>query len=146
MRTLKQYLKGNLELIDFGLLLLRLLPSYYMLVNHGWGKIINPEKWYKLGNAFTKFFGDSIDFMNPFFGFLASLSESFGAVLILLGLFTKQSAMLLSFTMLFAALHHITGTGSPENAWIYFSIFVAISLIGPGKYSLDSKYFSNNKK
>ena len=73
MRTLKQYLKGNLELIDFGLLLLRLLPSYYMLVNHGWGKIINPEKWYKLGNAFTKFFGDSIDFMNPFFGFLAIL-------------------------------------------------------------------------
>ena len=145
MKTLKKYIKGELELVDFGLLLLRLLPSYYMLTNHGWSKIINPEKWYKLGNAFTKFFGDLIDFMNQVFGFLASTSESVCAVIILLGLFTKQSAILLSFTMLFAALHHITGTGSPESAWIYFSIFFAISLTGPGKYSLDSKFFSNDK-
>ena len=85
MKTLKKYIKGELELVDFGLLLLRLLPSYYMLTNHGWSKIINPEKWYKLGNAFTKFFGDLIDFMNPVFGFLASTSESVCAVFILLG-------------------------------------------------------------
>ena len=116
-----------------------------MYKRQGWSKIINPEKWYKLGNAVTKYFGDLIDFMNPFFGFLASLSESVGAVLILFGLFTKQSSMLLSLTMLFAALNHITGTGSPEKAWIYFSIFLAISLIGPGKYSLDNKFFSSNR-
>ncbi len=145
MKALNKFLKGELEFIDLGLLLLRILPSYYMLVDHGWSKIINPEKWYKLGNAVTKYFGDLIDFMNPFFGLLASLSESVGAVLILFGLFTKQSSMLLSLTMFFAALNHITGTGSPEKAWIYFSIFLAISLIGPGRYSLDNKFFSSNK-
>ena len=100
MKALNKFLKGELEFIDLGLLLIRILPSYYMLVDHGWSKIINPEKWYKLGNAVTKYFGDLIDFMNPFFGFLASLSESVGAVLILFGLFTKQSSMLLSLTMI----------------------------------------------
>ena len=75
MKALNKFLKGELEFIDLGLLLIRILPSYYMLVDHGWSKIINPEKWYKLGNAFTKYFGDLIDFMNSFFGFLASFQN-----------------------------------------------------------------------
>ena len=43
--------------------------------------------------------------------------------------------------MLVAAMHHITGTGSPENAWVFFSIYTAIALAGPGKYSLDFLLF-----
>jgi hypothetical protein len=43
--------------------------------------------------------------------------------------------------MLVAAMHHITGTGSPESAWIYFSIYFSITLLGPGKYSLDHLFF-----
>ena len=43
MKALNKILKGELEFIDLGLLLLRILPSYYMLVDHGWSKIINPE-------------------------------------------------------------------------------------------------------
>jgi putative oxidoreductase len=145
MNTLVKYITGKVQCYDVGLLLLRLLPTYYMLTNHGWNKIINPEKWSKLGNSFTKYFGDLIDFANPMFGFLASFSESVGAILILLGLFTQPAAVLLSLTMLFAALYHITGTGNPESALIYFSIFLTISFTGPGKYSLDSKFSSNNK-
>ena len=97
-----------------------------MLTNHGWNKIINPEKWSKLGNSFTKYFGDLIDFANPMFGFLASFSESACAILILLGFCTQPAAVLLSLTMLFAALYHITGTGNPESALIYFSIFTVV--------------------
>ena len=96
MNTLVKYITGKVQCYDAGLLLLRLLPSYYMLTNHGWNKIINPEKWSKLGNSFTKYFGDLIDFANPMFGFLASFSESACAILILLGFCTQPAAILLS--------------------------------------------------
>ena len=43
MNTLVKYITGKVQCYDAGLLLLRLLPSYYMLTNHGWNKIINPE-------------------------------------------------------------------------------------------------------
>ena len=137
-------LKGKCECTQIGLLILRVLPGYFLIVNHGWKKITNPEKWNGLGEAVTKYL-IGIDFLNPIFGFLAAFAESVGAILVLGGLFTKPAAILVCGTMFFAALYHITGTGNPELALIYFSIFATISAAGPGKYSLDSKFFSNNK-
>ena len=137
-------LKSKCECTQIGLLILRVLPGYFLIVNHGWKKIINPEKWNGLGEAVTKYL-IGIDFLNPIFGFLAAFSESVCAILVLVGLFTKPAAILVCGTMFFAALYHITGTGNPELALIYFSIFATISAAGPGKYSLDSKFFSNNK-
>ena len=61
---------------------------------------------------------------------------------ILVGLFSRPASFLALFTMLIAALKHITTTGSPEKAWLYFSVFLAIFLLGPGKYSLDKIFFS----
>ena len=72
-------LKGKCECTQIGLLILRVLPGYFMIVNHGWKKIINPEKWNGLGEAVTKYLG-VIDFLNPIFGFLAAFSESVCAV------------------------------------------------------------------
>ena len=130
---------------DLGLLFLRLLPGYYFIANHGWSKIINPSKWTKLGNAFSKYFGDMLDFANPFFGFTAAFAESICAILILFGLFTRPASFLASATMFVAAFNHITTTGSPEKAWLYFSIFLALILLGPGKYSLDRIFFSRTE-
>ncbi len=129
---------------DVSLLILRLLPSYYMFINHGWNKIINPSKWEKYGTFFTKHFGGFIDFTNIPFGFMASFSESVCAIMVLIGIFTQPAAALISFTMFIAALHHITGTGNPESAWLYFSIFTAISILGPGRYSIDHFLFIKN--
>ena len=125
---------------DLRLLILRVLPSYFMFYNHGLSKISSPDKWQKYGNLLTKYFYEYLDFINPFFGFMASFSESICALLVLLGFFTRIASGLLSFTMLTAALHHITGTGSPENALIYFSIFIFLTLSGPGKYSLEQLF------
>ena len=72
---------------------------------------------------------------------MAAFAESICAIMVLVGLLTQPAAFLVAFTMLIAAMHHITGTGSPENAWIFFSIFTAIFLSGPGKYSLDHYLF-----
>lgn len=145
MKKLGDFLKGKCECTQVGLLILRILPGYFLAVNHGWNKITHPEKWTNLGGAASKHFGGMLDFMDPVFGFLAAFSESICAVLVLIGLFTQPAAILVCGTMFFAALYHITGTGNPENALIYFSIFAAIAAAGPGKYSIDKMFCSKSE-
>ena len=141
MSCLIKFLKGKCECTQVGLLILRILPGYFLLANHGWGKITHPEKWDGLGSAVTKYVG-FIDFLNPMFGFLGAFSESICAGLVLIGLFTQPAAALVVGTMFFAAMYHITGTGNPESALIYMSIFAAIATAGPGKYSIDKIFLS----
>ena len=141
MSCLIKFLKGKCECTQVGLLILRILPGYFLLANHGWSKITHPEKWDGLGSAVTKYVG-VIDFLNPMFGFLGAFSESICAGLVLIGLFTQPAAALVVGTMFFAAMYHITGTGNPESALIYMSIFAAIATAGPGKYSIDKIFLS----
>jgi len=145
VNSFNQILEPNKKHQDISLFILRFLPSYYMFINHGWSKIANPgvnySEWDRYGTFFTKHFGGFLDFANIPFGFMASFSESVCAIMVLIGIITQPAAALISFTMLIAALHHITGTGPPESAWIYFSIFTAISILGPGRYSIDHFLF-----
>lgn len=143
MNKLKNFLSGNCS--SCGLLILRVLPAFFLASNHGWSKITNPEKWDWLGMTFVKYFFGVLDFAAPAFGFLAAFSESICAILVLFGLCTRPAALMVSATMFVAAFHHITTTGSPESALIYFSIFMAIACAGPGKYSLDSVIFGQKK-
>ena len=129
MISFREILIPSQKLQDISLFILRFLPSYYMVANHGWKKITNPEKWERYGNFFTKYFGDILDFANVPFGFMASFSESICAIMVLAGIFTQPASLLIAFTMLVAAMHHITGTGSPENAFVFFSIYTAIALV-----------------
>tara|TARA_B100001741_G_scaffold217567_1_gene180331 strand:+ start:642 stop:1082 length:441 start_codon:yes stop_codon:yes gene_type:complete len=146
MISFREILIPSQKLQDISLFILRFLPSYYMVANHGWKKITNPEKWERYGNFFTKYFGDILDFANVPFGFMASFSESICAIMVLAGIFTQPASILIAFTMLVAAMHHITGTGSPENAFVFFSIYTAIALVGPGRYSLDFFIFLRNRE
>ncbi|MEE2876657.1 MAG: DoxX family protein [Candidatus Neomarinimicrobiota bacterium] len=125
---------------DAGLLLLRIFSGYLMVVNHGYGKITQgPERWEGLGGAMERL---GIDFFPIFWGFMASFSESICAVLLIVGLFTLPASFLLSVTMFVAAYGHVvTGKGSPELAFVYGAIFMTIMFIGPGRYSLDRKFF-----
>ncbi len=146
MNKIVDFLKGKCECGSIGLLVLRVVPAYLMVTNHGWGKITHPENWTRIGGAVTKYFGGLIDFANPIFGFLAAFSESVCSILIILGLFTIPSSLLLSGTMFFAALNHITsGKGSPESALVYLAIFAAITIAGPGKYSIDKMFLSKTE-
>ena len=135
------YLNTNSSYHSYGLLLLRIIGGSMMVYNHGWGKITaGPEKWNRLGHALTDIIG--FEFLSTFFGFMAAFSESVCALLIVIGLFTFPASILLLFTMTVASINHIIDREIPELAIIYFAVTLALILIGPGKLSLDHKYFS----
>ena len=125
--------------INVGLLLLRVFSGYLILVNHGFGKITaGPSRWEKLGGAMESF---GIDFLPTFWGFMASFSESFCGLFLVLGIFTIPASFLLSVTMFVAAYGHIIDGENAEKAFVFGAIFLAVMIMGPGKYSLDRKFF-----
>ena len=131
--------------VDVGLLILRVFTGYLMFTYHGLSKITaGPERWEGLGRSLTILIG--IDSFHVFFGFLASLSESFGSVLIALGFFTRISSFFLLFTMTIATLKKVFLGGAFELALVYGIIYFVLIIAGSGKYSLDYYFFRKRER
>jgi len=124
---------------DAGILFLRIGIGFAFIFVHGWGKIIGgPELWGKLGGTMANM---GITFAPVFWGFMASLAEFGGGILILLGLFTRPALAFMAFTMLVAFVMH-TSKLDPWSKSVYpmemFAVFMALLFIGAGKYSIDA--------
>jgi putative oxidoreductase len=109
---------------DVGLLLLRLWLGASMFTLHGLGKVERLQ-------------ADPVQFADPFgFGPGASL-------LLALGLGTRWAALALSVTMatafVFAHGMALSGERSGELPFVYAAGFVAILVMGPGRYSVDAR-------
>lgn len=121
---------------DLGLLLMRIVLGLYMIYAHGWNKLINFD---------TKFhtFPDVIGIGNEASYILATYFECFGALALVLGLYTRFHALGLAIVMIvgfmFAHGMQLTGSGNGEKAVIYGIGFILIFLNGAGKYSIDRK-------
>ncbi len=123
---------------EFGLLLLRLGIGGMFAFSHGWPKIAGGvEKWRAIGGAMRHL---GINFAPEFWGFMAATAEFGGGILLILGFFFRPACALLAFTMLVAAVTLTRAEGSifaashPIELGI---VFLALILIGPGKYSID---------
>lgn len=131
---------------DLGILVVRLGIGISMLVFHGWGKISGgAERWEKIGGAMGNL---GIHFLPVFWGFMAALSESLGSALVILGLFFRPASLLLAVTMLVAAIRHLSlpagadgaGWSGASHALELLSVYIALALLGPGKYSVAPRW------
>lgn len=122
------------------LLFMRLIEGIEFML-HGWGKIQNPFAWMPESST-----------VPGIFQFLAAFSEFGGGLALILGLLTPLALSGLIVTMIVAVLFHgvilgdpfvnTTGTGgSYEPALSYLGIFILLLATGPGKWSLDQKFF-----
>ena len=134
----------NYNYKDFGFLVIRATFSFLMFFYHGHNKLMGGvARWEKLGSALTNLIG--LSFLKTFFGFMASMSESIFAILLLFGLMTRLSSLLLLITMLVASAHHLVGQKFPEMAILYATFCILMLVAGPGKYSIDN-YLTNKLK
>ena len=118
---------------DAGKLFLRVSFSI-MLLPHGWSKV-------------NRLFADEIKFSDPIgIGELPSLilvtfAEFIVPILIILGFKTRWFSIFPIITMIVVAFIHKWDQGffEIEKALLFLSVFISISLIGPGKYSIDQR-------
>lgn len=88
-----------------------------------------------------------ITFAPAFWGFMAAFAEFFGGLFIVLGALTSISALLVVFTMLVAAIRHLSSGDSLADSAHPIEVglaFLGILFIGAGKYSLDA-WWKNRK-
>ena len=120
---------------DSALLLLRLFVGAAMLT-HGIPKLMNFA-------ALSQSFPDPIGLGSVFALSLTILAEVACSVFLILGLFTRLSALPMVINMAVAAF--IIHAGGPfsgkELAVFYFAVYLFFLLTGAGRYSFDYKLF-----
>lgn len=121
---------------DVALLILRLGFGGYMLVFHGWGKLIG---WSDKSGGFP----DPLGVSSPVSLSLTVFAEVLGALFLILGLYTRLSATLLTVTMgvAFFMVHggKFAGVGNGELAFVYGLAFLALIFTGGGRFAIDRK-------
>lgn len=122
--------------VDLAVLVLRTALGVQMLMGHGWGKLATFSE-----RAAT--FPDPLHIGHSTSLALAIVGEVGCSVLICLGLLTRFAAVGSAITMAvaFFLVHHahLTGENNGEMSFLYMIGYIAILLIGPGRYSLDAK-------
>lgn len=117
---------------NVGLLVLRVFIGGALLT-HGWGKMFGGLE------QFTGFVA-SLGVPAPhLMAFLAAFAESFGAILLAVGLLTRPAAFLIVCTMAVAVFgaHKGAAFSVQEAAWLYLVPALFFLLKGAGQWSLD---------
>ena len=126
---------------SLGLLLFRIVFGGFMLVGHGWGKLMSFSE-----KATT--FPDPLGIGPELSMGSAIFCEVVCAALVVLGLATRFAVLPLVFTMVIAAF--VVHGGDPlfmgngaakEPALIYLTAYALLFFTGPGCFSVDTVFF-----
>ena len=125
-------MKNKLQ-TNIGLALLRIVPSI-LLLTHG------IPKFQKLISGNFEF-GDPLGIGATPSLFLVVIGEFVCPILIIIGFKTRWMAVPPAITMLVAGfiVHAADPFGTKEKAFLFFTFFIAILILGPGKFSVDRK-------
>lgn len=131
---------------NIGLLILR-VGLGLMFILHGYPKVFGgPESWEQVGAA-TQALG--IDILPVALGFFAGITEFFGGIFILLGIFFRPTLCFMIFVMIVAAATHIANGDSfsaishPIEIAI---VFISMLFLGPGKYGLQNTFTHHRRR
>lgn len=130
-KTLFNSKTSDLQL-DLAALILRIGFGVLMIPHHGWKKIQNFEE---LSGKFMSFMGlsPSVSLM------LCIFAEFFCSVLIIFGLMTRWAVVpLIITTLVIFNQHDWELFGKHELATAFFIGYMAILLMGGGRFSLDA--------
>lgn len=131
---------------NLGLLILR-IGLGLAFIFHGLPKVWGgPEAWETYGAA-MQYIG--IDAAPMFFGFIAGITELFGGIFLMLGVFYRPVLVMLTITMLVAMASKIgQGAGYPEIAhpMKMAIVFFGMLFIGPGKHSLENRFTKRRRR
>lgn len=118
---------------DYSILLLR-IGAGLMIFTHGLPKLLKV-----INGNFA--FGDPIGLGPEVSLILAAFAEGICGLFIVLGLWTRLSAVILSINM--AVAYFFAHAGDPfsakEKSMLFLLLFVVILFTGGGKYSVDKK-------
>lgn len=128
---------------ELSILIIRLCAGGLMLI-HGIQKIMNY-------GALSETFADPIGIGTEASLILIMLTETVGAALIILGLFTRPAAFALMIGMSVAAFvaHAPFTISGSELALLYLAIFTGLFVSGGGRFSADNyieRYIRASKK
>jgi putative oxidoreductase len=117
-----------------GALLFLRLGAAILMIPHGYQKL---SKFETMQTQFVSFLG-----MGPKVSLILAISAELGcSLLLLIGLFTRLATIPLIITMLTALFVAHGGAIFDEGVTsvLFFLIYAAILMIGPGTYSVDAK-------
>lgn len=127
---------------DLALLLLRLWMGLTVLALHGWPKLLRLQA----GNLK---FADPLGLGPGPSLVLATAAETLGALLVIVGLATRWSAMALAFTLVvaFGSVHSgaLRGENNGELPFVLAGALLAIAVAGPGRFSVDARWLPRQR-
>lgn len=121
---------------NFGLFILRVIPASFMLLAHGWGKLVSfPERMTQ--------FADPLGVGSPASLTLVVFAEVVCSVLLILGIGTRLAAIPLLITMLVAGfiIHAADPWAKQEFALLYGTIFLTLFFTGGGRFGFGGRLF-----
>jgi putative oxidoreductase len=125
-------IKYSAGAFNFSMLLLRVIFGLMIMAKYGYTKMVN---FSDLETKFYNFMGIG----SKFSLMLVIFAESFCALFIAWGLFTRLAAIPLIIVMLVAIFGYDAGKPLQESelSILYLGVFTTLLLCGPGKISID---------